>query len=76
MSPNHFSRVFNATFGQSPHAYVVEQRLEVACGALRQEADRSIAYIASGLGLSSQSHFTEVFRRRIGTTSAWWRSRD
>lgn len=74
MSPDHFSRVFKATFGQSPHAYVVEQRLEVACRALRLDPERSIADIASGAGFSSQSHFTEVFRRRIGTTPARWRS--
>jgi AraC family transcriptional regulator len=74
MSPDHFSRVFKATFGQSPHAYVVEQRLEVACRALRQEPERPIAEIASGAGFSSQSHFTEVFRRRTGATPARWRS--
>lgn len=74
MSPDHFSRVFKTTFGQSPHAYVVELRIEVACRALRQEPQRSIADIASGAGFSSQSHFTEVFRRRIGTTPARWRN--
>lgn len=72
-SPAHFSRVFKTTFGQSPHAYVVEQRLQAACQALRREPDRSIADIASGTGFSSQSHFTAVFRQRIGATPARWR---
>lgn len=74
MSPDHFARVFKATFGQSPHAYVVEQRLEAACRALRNEPDRSIADIASESGFSSQSHFTDVFRRKVGTTPARWRN--
>lgn len=74
MSPDHFSLVFKATFGLSPHAYVVERRLELACRALREEPRRSIADIASGTGFSSQSHLTEVFRRKIGTTPARWRN--
>lgn len=73
MSPDHFSLVFKATFGLSPHAHVVEQRLELACRALRGEPRRAIADIASGAGFSSQSHLTEVFRRKIGTTPARWR---
>jgi AraC family transcriptional regulator len=74
MSPDHFSRVFKASFGVSPHAYVVEQRLEAACQALRHQPERSLADVASGCGFSSQSHFSEVFRRRLGTTPARWRS--
>lgn len=74
MSPFHFARVFKETWGRSPHAYVIERRLHAACMALAGEGERSIADIASGCGFSSQSHFTESFRRRIGTTPARWRS--
>lgn len=74
MSPDYFSQVFKASFGLSPHAYVVERRIELACRALRAEPRRAIADIASGTGFSSQSHLTEVFRRKIGTTPARWRS--
>jgi AraC family transcriptional regulator len=74
MSPHYFSRVFKASFDCSPHDYVLEQRIDLACKALRLERDRPLADIAHGTGFSSQSHFTEVFRRRIGTTPARWRS--
>lgn len=74
MSSAHFSRMFKATFEQSPHAYVLERRIEAACRALRMERDRSVADIAAGNGFSSQAHFTEAFRRKVGTTPARWRS--
>lgn len=73
MSSPHFSRVFKATFEQSPHAYVLERRIEAACRALRLEPDRAIADIAAGAGFSSQAHFTETFRRKVGATPAQWR---
>lgn len=73
MSPDHFARVFKATFRQSPHTYVVEQRLEVARSALRQTPMKPIAEIASAVGFSSQSHFTAAFRHKTGTTPARWR---
>jgi AraC family transcriptional regulator len=41
---------------------------------LRHQPERSLADVASGCGFSSQSHFSEVFRRRLGTTPARWRS--
>lgn len=73
MSPHHFARTFKATFGQSPHAYVLEQRIEACCQALRLDAGRPVADIASAYGFANQAHFTEAFRRRIGTTPARWR---
>lgn len=73
-SPYHFSRAFKATFNISPHAYVTERRLERAGYLLREKSDRSLADIALSLGFSSQSHFTEAFRRKIGTTPGRWRT--
>jgi AraC family transcriptional regulator len=73
MSPYYFSRTFKATFGQSPHAFVLDQRVDAACRALRSDKDRPIAEIANAVGFSSQSHLTETFRRRLGTTPARWR---
>ncbi|CAM2188122.1 AraC family transcriptional regulator [Paraburkholderia sacchari] len=73
MSPHHFARAFKATFEMPPHAYVTECRIELAKSLLKFEQERSLADIAGGLGFSSQSHFTEVFRRRVGTTPGRWR---
>lgn len=73
MSPAHFSRAFKETFGSSPHAYVMDRRISAARLILRAERSRSLAEVAASLGFSSQSHFTEAFKRRMGVTPGRWR---
>jgi len=72
-SPFHFARLFKATFGCTPHQFVLERRIEAASIALRVERDRPVADIALAFGFASQAHFTHAFRRRVGTTPARWR---
>jgi len=74
MSPHHFSRVFKASFDVSPYAYVTEARIAGATQLLGSEHQRSLADIAASVGFSSQSHFTEAFRRKLGTTPGRWRA--
>jgi AraC family transcriptional regulator len=73
MSPDHFARLFKSSFGCTPHAFVLERRIDAAARALRSDPDRSLADIAANCGFSSQSHFTAVFQRRKGTTPRRWR---
>jgi len=68
LSPHHFSRVFKATFGTTPHRYVLQRRLDAAVDALRLPANRSIAEIALECGFASQAHMTDVMRRHLGVT--------
>lgn len=68
LSPYHFSRLFRATFGMSPHRYVLEQRLQGALESLRRNARTPIVDIAVSHGFASQSHMTELMRRRFGVT--------
>lgn len=68
LSPQHFARLFKGSFGTTPHAYVQAQRLDAAVAALRRERATSIAAIAAACGFSSQSHMTELMRRRLGVT--------
>ena len=74
MSPRHFSRVFKSTFGCTPHAFVIQHRIDEACRRMRLQPDLALVEIAGSMGFSSQSHFTEAFRQRLGTTPARWRS--
>ena len=68
LSPQHFARLFKASFGTTPHAFVETLRLDAAVAALRRERSVPIAAVAAACGFSSQSHMTELMRRRLGTT--------
>ena len=68
LSAYHFVRVFKATYGTTPHRYIQNRRLEAAVKALRSERPRSIAEIALECGFASQSHLTDLMRRRLQIT--------
>jgi AraC family transcriptional regulator len=70
LSPQHFARLFKASFGTTPHAFVEAQRIDAAVAALRHDRTTPIATIAEACGFSSQSHMTELMRRRLGVTPA------
>jgi len=73
MSPSCFSRWFRARTGITPHAFVIESRLERAKAMLR-ESDRSLLEIALAVGFTSQSCLNVAFRRRAGMTPAEFRA--
>ncbi|CAM5336730.1 helix-turn-helix transcriptional regulator [Streptomyces chartreusis] len=64
VSPSHFTRVFRASTGQSPHQYVLGQRLEQTIRALLT----AVADIADACGFADQSHLTRTMRRHLGLT--------
>ncbi|MEJ8827248.1 AraC family transcriptional regulator [Variovorax humicola] len=68
LSPFHFARTFKTTFGLTPHAYVQDCRIKAAIKSLQRDHARSIADIAIAFGFASQSHMTELMRRKIGAT--------
>ena len=74
MSPYHFSRLFSASFGATPHRYVLQMRVARAAHLLRTERWRSIADIAFAAGFASQSHLSNAFKCHMGQTPARWRS--
>jgi AraC family transcriptional regulator len=68
LSPHHFARLFKATFGTTPHQHVQALRIEAAVEALRRDHAVPIAQVALACGFASQSHMTELMRRRLGLT--------
>ena len=62
-----FTALFHSAFGVSPYRFLIERRLEQGARLLAH-SDAEIAEIALQVGFSSQSHFSEAFRRRFGTT--------
>ena len=72
LSEAHFSRSFKRTFGQSPHAFVLRRRLELA-SRLMLESTESLTSIAVRCGFTDQAHLCNRFRRSMGESPAAWR---
>lgn len=68
LSLGRFIRKFSASFGTSPHDYLVRNRIETAKGLLSE--GMQIAETATECGFCDQSHLTHAFRRRTGMTPA------
>jgi AraC family transcriptional regulator len=72
LSRSYFIRAFHDTLGQTPHQWLMKQRVDRACGLLAQGA-QSLADIAAGCGFADQSHFTRVFSQHLGCPPGTWR---
>ena len=64
MSPFHFQRLFRATTGLSPHAYVMARRMECARRLLSLPGAK-VAKVAAQVGFSDLSHFRRSFRSQF-----------
>lgn len=71
LSVSHFTRAFRATFGATPYAYVLQERMERAKRLLRQGVD-SFSQVALACGFSDQAHFCKLFKRMNGVTPTAW----
>ena len=72
LSRGYFIRAFRETTGQTPHRWIMLQRVERA-RALLLDSTWSLADIALMCGFADQSHFTRVFARVVGTPPGSWR---
>jgi AraC family transcriptional regulator len=72
-SNGHFLRMFRASTGSTPHHFYLSLRLERAKDRLAREETTRIVDIASECGFSTQSYFTDMFRRRFGVTPSSFR---
>jgi AraC family transcriptional regulator len=73
-STAHFCHVFKRTFGQTPHAYVMAQRVERA-KSLMLKSDDQLCVIAVLCGFADQAHLSKLFRQHTGETPGAWRRR-
>ncbi len=73
MSRSHFSHRFKASFGQSPHQYVLFRRVERARNLLAT-TDMPVAEIALACGFADQAHMSTAFKRHAGLTPALFRA--
>ena len=74
MSVHHFIRLFSAVFGETPHQYRTNGRLERARHLLTI-SDRSITDVCMDVGFSSLGSFSQLFSRRVGLSPSAYRRR-
>jgi len=67
-SPWHFIRAFRAAYEQTPHAFLIDQRLQRASRLLRSSA-LAVAEIALASGFENRCAFSRLFRQRFGVTA-------
>lgn len=67
-SASHFIRIFRAAYGETPHVYLVRQRLRHA-NRLLMTSPLAISEIALASGFENPSTFSRVFREHFGRTA-------
>lgn len=72
LSPNHFLRTFKALFQQTPHQYLLQQRLQRAAHLLTTST-LSVTEIALTVGFASLGTFSWRFRRAFGLSPEQYR---
>lgn len=72
LSSGHFCRAFKATVGETPHTFLVRQRVRRAQTLMLSSAD-TLSQIACACGLTDQAHLTRLFRKFVGDTPLNWR---
>jgi AraC family transcriptional regulator len=61
LSTAHFARMFRKSTGQTPHQFVLRQRIERA-KAMLSAPNARVLDVAVACGFKTQQHFAQVFR--------------
>jgi AraC family transcriptional regulator len=72
LSTSHFARMFRKSTGETPHQFVLRQRIERAKAMLRDRTTR-VLDVALACGFKTQQHFAQVFRDVSGTSPTEYR---
>jgi AraC family transcriptional regulator len=72
LSTAHFARMFRKSTGETPHQFVLRQRLERAKALLRAP-DARVLDVALACGFKTQQHFAQVFRDVCGISPTGYR---
>lgn len=71
LSPAHLIRSFKSRFGMTPHAYLVNRRIEHGRAQLRRGLP--IAEVALDAGFADQAHFQRAFKQHVAATPGQYR---
>jgi AraC family transcriptional regulator len=72
LSTAHFARMFRKSTGQSPHQFVLRQRIERGKAMLRAP-DARVLDVAVACGFKTQQHFAQAFRDVCGVSPTEYR---
>jgi AraC family transcriptional regulator len=72
LSTAHFARMFRKSTGETPHQFVLRQRVERAKALLRAP-DARVLDVAVACGFKTQQHFAQVFREVWGVSPTEYR---
>ena len=72
LSTAYFSQMFRKTTGQTPHQFVLQQKVEAAKDMLRR-AEARVLDVAVACGFKTQQHFARVFRQICGASPTEYR---
>jgi AraC family transcriptional regulator len=72
LSTAHFARMFRKSTGETPHQFVLRQRVERAKAMLRVP-DARVLDVAVACGFTTQQHFAQVFRDVSGVSPSQYR---
>ena len=72
LSPAYFSRMFHKSTGETPHQFVLRNRIERAKEMLGR-AEARVLDVAIACGFKTQQHFARVFRRICGASPTEYR---
>lgn len=73
LSPSYLIRAFKLYYGLTPHAFLVNQRIQFARAQLRQ--GELIADVALAAGFADQAHFQRTFKQHFAATPGQYRDR-
>lgn len=65
LSTTKLTKGFSMMFGNSIHAYIIEQRLEKAAGLLL-DSDLNVSEVSAAVGYSKPSNFAAAFKKKYG----------
>jgi AraC-like DNA-binding protein len=71
LSPSYLIRAFKQQYGMTPHAFLVDQRVQFARARLRQ--GQAIAEVALEAGFADQAHFQRAFKQHLAATPGQYR---
>jgi len=72
LSPSYLIRAFKDNYGLTPHAYLINCRIEFSRSQLRR--GRPIAEVALAAGFSDQAHLQRNFKKLVAATPGQYRA--